>query len=319
MSGMNWSVEAVQSKQDRWDALSLLMNGQAQEARNQEIERLLHLEEQGELDFTNLLFVRRGDSSEQKLIAAMLVLIRPDQTGMLWVPVFERKTTTLERGLLATQLLQHARQLIQQKGCWIGQFLLEPSDKSWEATLKANGFPPIGTMLHFEKFLTQQDQENWETLQQNACETQAIHSYSEEIASQFEQAIEKSYQQSCDFPEVSQGRSASQALQGHRQVGVFDPENWKLLTLEGQNAGLVLAACVSPQEDWELVYLGLDAEFRGQKLGSFLLAWACARAFSQGGKRMTTGVDSRNGSAVRLYEKLGFRQVSQQMVFAWIA
>jgi ribosomal protein S18 acetylase RimI-like enzyme len=65
-------------------------------------------------------------------------------------------------------------------------------------------------------------------------------------------------------------------------------------------------AGIDPALDWEIRRIYLLHRFQGQGLGRRLMEAALAEARAIGRQRVLLGVYSRNGAALRFYERLGF-------------
>jgi len=143
------------------------------------------------------------------------------------------------------------------------------------------------------------------------------HSFSSQTEPWFERAIERSYEQSLDCPELSSLRSVSEALAGHRAAGVFDPALWWLGLLDGEPAGVILLSRMQSDTGLELVYMGTSPHARGRGVGDALLerGFHCAR--QRGVTTVALAVDARNTHARRLYGRWGFTEVGVRD--AWIA
>src|SRR5260370_39023531 len=99
--------------------------------------------------------------------------------------------------------------------------------------------------------------------------------YSEASHAQFAATILATYQNSLDGPALNGRRSTEDIIDGHKASGVFNPQHWLLLCRGGQAMGvLLLASSGRGQDVMELVYLGLIADARGQRLGEVLLRQA---------------------------------------------
>jgi len=132
----------------------------------------------------------------------------------------------------------------------------------------------------------------------------------------FERALERSYEQSHDCPELSSLRSAADALAGHRAAGAFDPSLWWVALREEEPVGVILLARLAGMSGLELVYMGTSVGARGVGVGDALLHRCFTCALSRGARAVTLAVDSRNLPARRLYERWGFFEVGVRT--AWI-
>ncbi len=62
-----------------------------------------------------------------------------------------------------------------------------------------------------------------------------------------------------------------------------------------------------PQRPW-VAFVGVDPRWRDRGLGSSIVAWALARRFEAGGESALLLLSPANRTAVRAYEKVGFRR-----------
>jgi ribosomal protein S18 acetylase RimI-like enzyme len=144
------------------------------------------------------------------------------------------------------------------------------------------------------------------------------------------QALERSYIDTQDCPELCGMRSTEQVLDSHRSVGVFDPSLWWIAIDGSEIARACLLLSVCPEHDSvELVYLGLAPEVRGKGLGSMLLSFGLRRLYDHalaprptpgrvhfgGSGGMTCAVDTRNAPATKLYKHAGFERFGLRVPF----
>lgn len=128
------------------------------------------------------------------------------------------------------------------------------------------------------------------------------------------EALERSYVDTRDCPELAGLRSMDDIVAAHRAVGEFDPSLWWLVERDGAGEGCVLLNRCAGQRCVELVYIGLAPAVRGLGLGRLLLRQAIAA--SAGLEReLRCAVDARNEPAGRLYDALGFREVGRRLAF----
>lgn len=127
------------------------------------------------------------------------------------------------------------------------------------------------------------------------------------------QALDKSYVDTLDCPELCGLRETTDVLESHRAAGTFDPKLWWLVFLQDQPMGCMLFSCFPEQGSAELVYLGLGPELRGNRLGSLLLDLGLRRAAAAGNDTATCAVDLRNTPAMRLYERAGFKEFGRRV------
>jgi ribosomal protein S18 acetylase RimI-like enzyme len=71
-----------------------------------------------------------------------------------------------------------------------------------------------------------------------------------------------------------------------------------------------------PDDDqWELVYLGVAPESRGQGLGMALARKALAMARRAGRRQLVLAVDAANAPAIEIYRRAGFEAWERRRIF----
>jgi mycothiol synthase len=126
-------------------------------------------------------------------------------------------------------------------------------------------------------------------------------------------ALNRSYIDTLDCPELCGMRQTEDILDSHRATGVFDPALWWLILLDGEPHGCVLLSHLPDHSCVELVYIGLSPELRGKGIGGHLLRMGIAAASNLAADHMACAVDLRNRPARRLYEHMGFREFGQRI------
>jgi GNAT superfamily N-acetyltransferase len=141
--------------------------------------------------------------------------------------------------------------------------------------------------------------------------------YSPDREPLFESALERTYVQSQDCPELTGLRGTAQVLAGHRATGLFDPGMWWVACREGEPAGILLLNRVPRNHVLEVVYMGVAHAARGTGVADALMWRAVLAGADSRDSRLALAVDERNAPARRLYERWGF--VEAAMRNAWIA
>lgn len=132
------------------------------------------------------------------------------------------------------------------------------------------------------------------------------------------EALEASYVETLDCPELAGLRTMDDILDAHRSIGEFDPALWWRVERRGRPLGAVLLnrcpqlACV------ELVYIGIAPELRGSGLGGLLLRRASEES-SAHACDLRCAVDTRNAPAREMYRRAGFRETDRRIAFVGLA
>jgi ribosomal protein S18 acetylase RimI-like enzyme len=127
------------------------------------------------------------------------------------------------------------------------------------------------------------------------------------------QALESTYEQTLDCPELCGLRESHDILDSHRSTGIYDPTMWWVIFEDHAPRGTMLLSKIPEQGAVELVYLGLAPSIRGKGIARQLMEMAMKTASSSRGGELTCAVDQRNVPAVHLYESCGLRAFSQRV------
>lgn len=126
------------------------------------------------------------------------------------------------------------------------------------------------------------------------------------------EALDRSYAQTLDCPELCGLRDTRDVLDSHRSAGRFDPALWWIVRKGGCPSGALLMNPAPAQGNVELVYLGLAPELRGSGVARRLLSTGLHALAGRDERDVTLAVDTRNAPALRLYESQGFRPFARR-------
>jgi len=127
------------------------------------------------------------------------------------------------------------------------------------------------------------------------------------------EALDRSYLETLDCPELCGLRDTADVLESHRSTGDWNPRLWWLVFKHGQPHGCVLFNRVPEQGSVELVYLGLSPDLRGTGLGLKLMVLGLESAIRTDATQVTCAVDLRNAPALKLYGRLGFHEFGRRV------
>jgi len=128
-------------------------------------------------------------------------------------------------------------------------------------------------------------------------------------------ALEGSYEQTLDCPELCGLRAIRDILASHRATGVWDPMLWWLVRDAGEPVGAALFNPCPMQQHSELVYMGLSPRARGRGVGSRLLDLGLHETLTRYPQPVTCAVDTRNVPAQKLYERAGFTEFERRIAY----
>jgi ribosomal protein S18 acetylase RimI-like enzyme len=133
---------------------------------------------------------------------------------------------------------------------------------------------------------------------------------------EFTSLLEQTFHQSLDCPALNGVRSAKETTLGFLEGRSWGSQSdWWLLCDNQSPIGCSLLNQHSA-ELCELVYMGIAADWRGQKLGRQLIQKAIETSRHLGCKYLTSAVDTMNWPAANLYKAFQFS--SLQDVNVWL-
>jgi len=296
------------------DALALMIQENEPVVKRQEVENILNLHQAGKIDLSHLLVA----VSEQKIRAALLMMIQADFTAILWPPAYDFSGEPADScSEILDLLVQRSFSIAKEHNCELIQATVGCQDVQSSELLVRNGLAAVGTLLFLQRpAMTQQKQGRMKTPHdhEETCRLVPItQGIDDEILGEL---VLSTYVDSADFPELQTRRSGALCLQTHRLQGEYLPENWFVIEEQGIQVGVLFFSFHSELDQWELTYLGVIPQYRGKGIARRVIE----KSFEHPERKyrgVFLGVDSRNDYAVRLYTSMGFVTVSRQNVFAW--
>jgi mycothiol synthase len=128
-------------------------------------------------------------------------------------------------------------------------------------------------------------------------------------------ALERTYIDTLDCPELCGVRRVGDVLESHRSVGDYDPSLWWVVVEADRAEGCMLFNPNPAQDAVELVYLGLSPRLRGRGIGSALLGQGLASLADVPLSSVCCAVDTRNTPALRLYAGAGFERADARIPY----
>ena len=226
--------------------------------------------------------------------------------------VFVSKALPSVRGHRATvAVLRAAASEAWQRPIALLETLLPPADSDLPRALAEADFRFL-TPLHYLRRPTSLPQRR-----EVAIDDLEWLEYASDLEPLFRDAVERTYVQSLDCPELTGLRSTAQVLEGHRVAGVFDPGLWWVTCRNREPVGVMLLNRLERGSALEIVYMGVSQPSRGTGVADALLARAVDAAADAGVTYLALAVDERNTPARRMYARWGFQETAVRD--AWIA
>jgi len=260
------------------------------------VRDVLESARRGEISLDGLLAARQGGMT----VGVALYVQQPDETIFVWPPSVSIAADDAD--LIVDRLLAEIRQHVDRSGAWLAQCLLATESVADRAALSRNGFPHLADLHYLRCSLA----EPLAPLARDRFQTEIYRP--PETTDRFARVLERTYAGSLDCPALDGLRSGEQALRSHRAAGVFDPARWKIYRVAESDVGLLLLNAHTDQNVWEVVYMGIVPEARGQGYGRAMLLAGLHEAQAAGCDSVLLAVDGRNHFAINVYESLGFRE-----------
>lgn len=235
---------------------------------------------------------------------AALVVVGAPRTGRTAMVFTSPVVGTAEERELAAVIDRACRQL---DGVRLVQALLEPHERGPMEAFRLAGFRDVGELAYLQR--------PWQPSSVGATAWPAgvtVEGWRPGDDALVVEALERSYVDTLDCPELCGLREAADVLDSHRATGRFDPALWWLVRLEGRPAGALLLNPCPAQDHTELVYLGVCPELRGRGLGGRLLDMGLSALGGRAHRTVTLAVDTRNEPARRVYAQRGFVEFARR-------
>ncbi len=239
------------------------------------------------------------------LIAATCLWVpAAGHTAMLFAPSLAEYPAIASAARLA---IEAAMEDARHQGVVLVQTMMEPADAAGKTVFSYAGLNQLATLNYMER----RPPAHPPTFELPSDLTLAA--YEARTHPLFADAISRSYDQTLDCPALSGMREMDDVIEGHKAVGIFDPQLWGVLLRGIEPMGCLLLAEIPARNALELVYLGLTPEARGRGLGRLLMQRVLAIASRRHFAVATLAVDAANTPALRLYRRCGYTSVAQRV------
>jgi len=282
---------------EEWStALELLQGPVDAQTRRIQVFNGLRLLASGELDPEGLL-VARG---KRAILGVELAVALAGNGGVMWPPqVRHPPDWELQNRLAAAGL-----EFLRQRGVKVAHAIL-PDFAQAGALIRA-GLAPMTHLAYFKHDLTRLPpvpQSEWDLV-----------SFDPVAPARFQEVLLATYAGTLDCPELNDTRTADEIVAGHVAQGDFRAERWQLAEKYGAAIGVVMATALKDSAAWDLSYMGVVPQRRGQGWGKSLIGWALRAAKLGTATELQVAVDQRNLPALGLYRALGFVEVGRRVV-----
>ncbi|MFG0251661.1 MAG: GNAT family N-acetyltransferase [Phycisphaerales bacterium JB038] len=188
----------------------------------------------------------------------------------------------------------------------LAQAILAPDDEDLAVAFEAGGYKRLATLSYQELRLPARAPAAVDRWPADVVVKRYADLAPSEASALFRRALEASYIDTRDCPQLCGLRDSQDVLAGHLATGEFDPGLWTLLLHRDEPAGVLLLTLLAERAAHELVYLGLAPSLRGQGVSRLLLQEGIRQLCERRARVLSLAVDESNEPARRLYAELGF-------------
>lgn len=241
---------------------------------------------------------------EEQLAAAVMWTIYPGKIAILSVPGMET-----DADLSAVFCLYRAA--VERLSATTTELIftsLADAQSPLVEPLQASGFEYLTRLIYLAVLNADFPTEEPSTEYQFVPSHQASHF-------RFAEVVEATYQGTLDCPQLNGIRQTSDVLASYRATSPYSPELWLAVLRGDQPVGCLILADHTETNQLELVYMGLVSEERGHGRGADLVRYAQWLARCRGRDALLLAVDMGNHPAIKTYQRLGFRQLEERVVY----
>ena len=280
-------------------SLRLILSGAVGAGDEASVAEFLRIAVARGLDVTSLWVI--ADAARDQVVWAALPLALAGRAMLVMVPPRLRPGLTSRHvsELIASTLLEARR-----GGATIAQTLVDPEHRAVCRTLVDSGFEDVAELVYLARRVDKP------SAGRGLSDDFRLWRYDRSTHFRFAKTIERSYTDSLDCPQLNGRRDIDDIIAGHKAAGEFDPELWMLLSdVSNRDLGVMLLNRLHNREGYELVYIGLVPEARGQRLADGLIRKAIETLAIEGGGQLITACDAANAPARKLYHRHGFGHI----------
>ena len=276
------------------EALLLVLSNLAPESRAALVDSIRR-QENSNLDPLATLWIA---NHQDQIVSAGWAQPQSGNAATLWPPVSNRGCESK----VASSLLREIVTVLDQAGILFTQLLLEDGNDPRIESLKENGFQFVAKL----EYLGRKTSPSLGDESTNEQPQLSFEPFASEDHHRLCRIVEATYIDTLDCPSLTGLRDIEDTLDGYRSTGNYRPENWFCIRKGGEEIGILILAELDLGENYELVYMGLLPQYRGEGLGNQIVQFACSRAQIAGADQIMVAVDTVNHPAQRAYTKNGF-------------
>jgi ribosomal protein S18 acetylase RimI-like enzyme len=294
----------------RLQALWLVYSSLPAEHRAAQVASTIATAVDPESAFADLLIAVR----DKRIVAATWVQPAPGRTAVVWTP----QLIDGEPEATLTALFKEIDARLEVGDFDLAQAILTTDEGQSPDHLRCHGFQLAAKLLYLICDVAASDVERIGAAQpvvQEQGPPLEFEPFTESEADRLMNLVERTYVETQDIPALNNLRTMADVLDGYRHTGSFDPRNWFFVQLGESDVGCLLLADHPKMDQFELMYMGVVPESRGQGLGKWITEKAKRHTLQVGRPRLILGVDADNGPALLTYTSAGFQNCQERNVF----
>lgn len=261
-----------------------------------------------------------GDSAFDGLFVAA------DQVGgACWVQPTAGRTAVVwppaPRAPAGRRLLRSAAQYVDAANIPVAQINVAVRDAFDPAVMTDGGFSQLARLLYLYADVPRSYVRAVEH-HPPAAGSYEFLGHADDDPAQLAALVEATYAGTLDCPALDGVRSSGDVLAGYRVQGGYLPQHWYRVKAPGPNGrpiGVLILSSYAATGNWELVYMGVVPQARGQGVGRVIVDFALQAAAQGGAERLVLAVDADNSHAVETYRAAGFIEWDRRVVYARLA
>jgi mycothiol synthase len=253
-----------------------------------------------------LLITRPGETTAKDLALDGVAWIQQiaGNTAVLWTPP--------DSGGIGEALLRAAAEFVDARRIPVAQMVVSERDGYSSALHERCGFPRFAELLYLFAEVAQLAP----PAETEAASDLEFIPYAGNESGRLMNLLERTYLGTLDCPGLDGVRSMSDVLEGYRAQGRHSPADWCFVVRGGADVGALILAEHPGFGNWELVYMGVVPEARGQQIGERIVRYAQNVVAAHGAERLVLAVDESNAPALRAYRREGFVEWDRRIVYA---
>ncbi len=294
--GKSYTIASCTADQ-RAEALRVLHAGLPTDQQMGLVHALQVVQDQGPSAFVGLFVATDGGA----IVAATWAQLNAGQTAVVWLPD--------QSSPAALGLMEALAGFLEANQITLAQLLVGASGTVSAELLEAGEFQMLAKLAYLAADCCFFPTEQPTTQLQFAADAGADPHRLGEL-------LLRTYEDSQDCPQLNGVRNTEDTLEGYREQGEFAPQRWFLVQHADQDVGALILTSHPDTGNWELVYMGLVPEARGNGFGQQILEFALWQAGLGGAERLVLAVDEANQYALEMYERAGFVAWDYRTVYA---